>query len=470
MTAPVRIGPYVIERRLGGGGMAEVFLASVVGEAGFSRPVAIKRVLPGFGDRPEFAALFISEAKLSARLRHPNIVSVLDFQRDPEHGLFLVMELVEGKDLDQLLSTGSLPVSLALTIAAEMLRGLGYAHHPPRRDDSILGLVHRDVSPQNVLLSWEGEVKVSDFGIAKSREAAQAAASVMIKGKPAYMSPEQADGRALDGRSDLFAVGVVLWQMLTGQLLFQGSTTQQVLAAVLMSSIPPPTTLRPDVPQDLCAVVMRLLERDPAQRYATAEAALQDLLACRAFPRDGRSELAAFLRARFPSPAEVPTLVASSLMQGNEISHAFSPTRVTASPSTSTPTSLPRRSALRLLLAFTAALVAAALATAGVAALVLRRDHAPKPETLAPARPIALPAVPLAPASPPAPPPTFPSSFVQSAQESALRPSLPSSQATSQVAPKPSAAPRTPRRLVPKPKPTGFVEIELAPDAEGASP
>jgi serine/threonine protein kinase len=179
MTAPVRIGPYVIERRLGGGGMAEVFLASVVGEAGFSRPVAIKRVLPGFGDRPEFAALFISEAKLSARLRHPNIVSVLDFQRDPEHGLFLVMELVEGKDLDQLLNTGLLPLSLAITIAAEMLRGLGYAHHPPRREDGILGLVHRDVSPQNVLLSWEGEVKVSDFGIAKSREAAQAAASVM---------------------------------------------------------------------------------------------------------------------------------------------------------------------------------------------------------------------------------------------------------------------------------------------------
>ena len=325
MTAPVRIGPYVVERRLGGGGMAEVFLASVVGEAGFSRPVAIKRVLPSFGDRPELATLFISEAKLSSRLRHPNIVSVLDFQRDPEHGLFLVMELVEGKDLDQLLSTGPLPISLAIYIAAEMLRGLGYAHNPPRREDGILGLVHRDVSPQNVLLSWEGEVKISDFGIAKSREAAQAAASVMIKGKPAYMSPEQADGLPLDGRSDIFAAGVVLWQMLTGQLLFRGGTTQQVLAAVLMSSIPPPTTLRPDIPADLCAVVMRLLARDLAQRYPTAEAALQDLLACRDVPRDGRSELSAFARARFPSPAEMPTLVATSSSQPSSLPPVASP-------------------------------------------------------------------------------------------------------------------------------------------------
>jgi serine/threonine protein kinase, bacterial len=467
MTVPVRIGPYVIERRLGGGGMAEVFLASVVGEAGFSRPVAIKRVLPGFGDRPDFAALFISEAKLSARLRHPNIVSVLDFQRDPEHGLFLVMELVEGKDLDQLLNTGLLPISLALTIAAEMLRGLGYAHHPPRRDDGILGLVHRDVSPQNVLLSWEGEVKVSDFGIAKSREAAQAAASVMIKGKPAYMSPEQADGRALDGRSDLFAVGVVLWQMLTGQLLFQGSTTQQVLAAVLRSSIPPPTTLRPDVPQDICAVVMKLLERAPAQRYATAEAALQDLLACRAFPRDGRSELAALLKVRFPSPAEMPTLVVASSVPGNATTPAFSPTIIAASPPPPAQSSSPRRSALRLLFAFAAALVAAAIATAGVAALVLRRESAPEQGKIAPALPVVSPVA--APARPAAPRALslFP---VPNAQESESRPSAPTSTATSRAVPRALASPPGPRRPVQKPRPTGIVEIELAPATEETAP
>jgi serine/threonine protein kinase len=306
-----RIGEYAVERRLGGGGMAEVFLAKVVGAEGFSAPVAIKRVLPGFSDQPDFAAMFISEAKLSARLRHPNIVSVLDFKRDEEHGLFLVMELVEGKDLAQLLATGMIPISLAIYITTQVLRGLGYAHNPPRQDDGIRGIIHRDISPQNVLLSWEGQVKISDFGIAKSREATQAAASVMIKGKPAYMSPEQADGRPLDGRSDLFAVGIMLWEMLTGHALFQGSSTQEIFVALLMSPIRAPTVLRPDLPADVCAVAMRLLEKNVERRYATAEAAVKDLLACVDFPRDGCTELAIVAQTRFLSPSQVPTIVAS---------------------------------------------------------------------------------------------------------------------------------------------------------------
>ncbi len=310
MTELTRIGPYAVERRLGGGGMAEVFLANLVGVEGFSAPVAIKRVLPHFADQPAFAAMFVSEAKLSARLRHPNIVTVLDFNRDEEHGLFLVMELVDGKDLAQLLATGSLPISLAVYITTEVLRGLGHAHNPPRKGDGFRGIVHRDISPQNVLLSWEGEVKISDFGIAKSREATQAAASLMIKGKPAYMSPEQADGRPLDGRSDLFAVGVMLWEMLTGQPLFCGSSTQEILASLLWSPICAPTALRPELPGDVCAVVMRLLDRDVARRYQTAEAAIEDLLACGHAPRDGRTELARLAQTRFLSPSEAPTVIA----------------------------------------------------------------------------------------------------------------------------------------------------------------
>jgi serine/threonine protein kinase len=305
-----RIGDYAVERRLGGGGMAEVFLAKVVGAEGFSAPVAIKRVLPSFSDHPDFAAMFISEAKLSARLRHPNIVSVLDFKRDEAHGLFLVMELVEGKDLAQLLATGGVSLSLAIHITMQVLRGLGYAHHPPRKDDGIQGIVHRDISPQNVLLSWEGEVKISDFGIAKSRESTQAAASIMIKGKPAYMSPEQADGRPLDGRSDLFAVGIMLWEMLTGQPLFQGGSTQEILAALLLSPICSPTTLRPELSADVCAVTMRLLEKDVERRYGTAEAAVKDLLACVDAPRDGSMELASVMQGRFLSPSQAPTMVA----------------------------------------------------------------------------------------------------------------------------------------------------------------
>ena len=214
------IGKYQVERPLGGGGMAEVFLARVHGAAGFSRRVAIKRILPGYSDHATFASLFVSEAQLSSQLTHPNIVSVLDFEHDAEHGLFLVMELVEGKDLSKLLETGTLPTSLVIYLVAEVLRGLGYAHNLPAGDSELRGVIHRDVSPHNVLLSWEGAVKVADFGIAKSRAASNASASVVLKGKVNYMSPEQANSEPLDGRSDLFAVGVMLWEMLVGQSLF----------------------------------------------------------------------------------------------------------------------------------------------------------------------------------------------------------------------------------------------------------
>lgn len=308
-------GKYRLDQRLGGGGMAEVFLASTVGAEGFSRKVAIKRVLPGFSENPAFSKMFIDEARISSRLSHPNIVSVLDFDRDPEGRLYLVMELVNGKDLDALCSTGPLPYPVIIYTISEMLRGLGHAHDLPAHPDDIpitgetiramKGLVHRDVSPHNVLLSWEGAVKVSDFGIAKARTAAEATASVFIKGKPAYMSPEQANGQALDGRSDLFAVGVMLWEMLCGRRLFTGEDTRATLAAVLFGQIPRPRQLRPDVPKDLERVTMKLLERDLPARYATAEDAIHDLLECDDAPKAGREVLIKVLAERFPAEAPV---------------------------------------------------------------------------------------------------------------------------------------------------------------------
>src|ERR1051326_61813 len=255
--------------------MAEVFIGSTMGAGGFSRRVAIKRVLPGYSDNPAFARMFVDEAQISSRMVHPNIVSVLDFDRDAENRLFLVMELVEGKDLDSLVSTGLLPFPVVIFVFSEMLRGLGYAHDLPVGTD-VRGIVHRDVSPHNVLLSWEGAVKVSDFGIAKARAASSATASVFIKGKPSYMSPEQANGQALVGRSDLFAVGIMLWEMLTGRRLFVGEDTRATLAAVLFGQIPRPRSLRGDVPKDLERVAMKLLERDLPARYATAEEAIAD--------------------------------------------------------------------------------------------------------------------------------------------------------------------------------------------------
>ena len=281
-----------------------MFAGATLGAEGFSRRVAIKRVLPGFSDNAAFARMFIAEARISSQLVHPNIVSVLDFDRDAEGRLFLVMELIDGVGLDALLATGLAPVPAVVFVVAEVLRGLGFAHDLPTASD-MRGVVHRDISPHNVLLSWEGAVKVSDFGIAKARAASEATASLLIKGKPAYMSPEQANGQHLDGRSDLFAVGAVLWEMLAGRRLFLGEDTRTTLAAVLFGRIPPPSSLRADVPHDLERVAMTLLERDLAARYATAEDAIADLMNCADAPRAGREAIMALLAERFPDRAPV---------------------------------------------------------------------------------------------------------------------------------------------------------------------
>lgn len=306
-------GKYLIERRLGGGGMAEVFLARTVGAEGFSRQVAIKRVLPGFSDHPQFAQLFIAEAQLTSQLQHANLVSVFDFDRDREGRLFLVMELVAGTDLDGLIETGPLPLSLVIFVAIEILRGLDYAHELPSGTGGMRGIVHRDISPHNVLLSWDGSVKLSDFGIAKARATTSATASVLIKGKPAFMSPEQARGFPLDGRSDLFSVGVMLFEMLCWKPLFAGSTTEETLARLLFDPIPTPRDLRPELPEDLSRVVGSLLQRDRNQRMPTANAAIAALVACADYPRNGREELVTMLSQRFAGRAPV---------RARDVSHA----------------------------------------------------------------------------------------------------------------------------------------------------
>ncbi len=290
---------YRFGDQLGAGGMAEVFRATQIGAEGVARTVAVKRVLPGFSTMPQFASMFVDEARLASLLAHQNIVSVLDFDRDENGQLFLVMEFVAGRDLAAISASGRLPFSVTIFVISEALRGLGYAHNLPTASGPR-GVIHRDVSPQNVLVSWEGAVKVSDFGIAKAREATAATASTMIKGKPQYMSPEQANGMALDGRSDLFAVGIMLWELLTGRRLFEG-TTQEVLTRLMMARIPRPSTVAPDVPADLEAVAMRMLAQDREGRYLTAELAIEDLARCANAPRNGQGELSRLLAERFPA-------------------------------------------------------------------------------------------------------------------------------------------------------------------------
>lgn len=297
VATPNSAARYKLGAKLGTGGMAEVFVGTASGAEGFTRTVAIKRVLPGLSELPTFATMFVQEARIACRLSHPNIVTVFDFDRDAEGRLFLAMEFVDGKDLTALLASGPVPAPVAIFLAIEMLRGLGYAHDLPNLEGGPRGVVHRDVSPQNVLLSWEGAVKVSDFGLAKARDASSGVSGT-VKGKVAWMSPEQANAEPLDGRTDLWAVGVMLWELLVGQSLFKGTFTE-VIAQVMFREIVPPRGAPPDV----AAVVMKLLTRPRHARYANAEEAILDLAACHDCPRDGRSELMRLLSERFPREA-----------------------------------------------------------------------------------------------------------------------------------------------------------------------
>jgi tRNA A-37 threonylcarbamoyl transferase component Bud32 len=293
---------YHLGGRIGGGGMAEVFEATLIGAEGFLRPVAVKRIQPSLSSDAIFGQMFVNEARIASFLHHANIAAVLDFDRDEEGRYFLVMELIRGVDLRRLADTGRLPIAISVHIAAEMLRGLDYAHEL-EQDGRRLGIVHRDISPHNVMVSWDGSVKLVDFGIAKAMAATGISRAGTIKGKVAYMSPEQAHAMELDGRTDVFAVGVVLHELLVGERLFRGNTEPEILARLLNQPIPRPTELAPDVPADLDHVVMKLLERDRDARYLSAHAALEALLATSvSSPRAGL-ELEQLLGERFPGEA-----------------------------------------------------------------------------------------------------------------------------------------------------------------------
>ncbi len=294
---------YELGARLGGGGMAEVFLATVRGVEGFTRTVALKRVLPGLSERPQFSTMFIDEARIAMRLVHENVVAVTDFDRDDAGRLFLVMELVSGKDLATLIESGAVPASVAIFLTIKVLRGLGHAHELLGPAGNTCGVIHRDVSPQNVLVSWQGAVKVSDFGIAKTRDASGAAHSSALRGKPGYLSPEQASGEPLDPRSDLFAVGIVLWEMLTGRRLFGGGT-RETIGQLLFRDAPSVRTAGVRLSADLERVLRKLLARDRDDRYPSAARAIEALTRCRDHPRDGESELVRLLAARFPADAQ----------------------------------------------------------------------------------------------------------------------------------------------------------------------
>lgn len=310
MTEALRYRTY---HPLGSGGMGEVHLGALVGADGIHRRVAIKRLSWPLSRDAEAVERFLGEAALLSRLTHPNIVSIIDYQTD-ETGPFLVMDYVDGCTLSKLLSKGACPPSTAVHIATEMLRALAYVHAMPI-ETGMRGLVHRDISPQNVLLSWEGTVVVSDFGVAKVMETLGAVRSRSFRGKVAYASPEQVKRQTLDGRSDLFSVGVVLWEMLSGRALFHDATSLLTSTKVLFDPIPPPGEARP-ISTELQAVVGRLLERKVDRRYRAAEEVLEGLLRCPEWPRSGRDELAHLLASRFERLRRSPVTVVDPFRRG----------------------------------------------------------------------------------------------------------------------------------------------------------
>jgi serine/threonine protein kinase len=296
---------YQLLRRLGAGGMAVVHLAAIERGDGFSRNVALKIVREDYAGFPEFMQMFAEEASLAAKLTHPNIVGIFDYCRDESERPFLVMEVVEGVSLRKVLHQNPpMPLPVVVFVMAEALRGLGYAHQLHGKGKGIRGLLHRDISPHNLLLSWEGAVKISDFGIAKAllTTSGIVPGSDMASGKPAYMSPEQVRNQSLDRRSDLFSLGIVFWEMLTGKKLFDRHHPSEIFGQIATGPIPLPSHRRP-VPKELDRIAMRLLERDPDRRYACAEDVLTDLARCKDMTGNGASDLVALLAERFPAYA-----------------------------------------------------------------------------------------------------------------------------------------------------------------------
>ncbi len=276
-----QFGPYRLVQQIAVGGMAEIHLAKTSGIAGFEKYVALKMIHPNFSQDEQFIQMLIDEAKITVQLQHVNIAQTFDLGRVGET-YYITMEYVDGADLYKLLRRAAerdqaTPVDVAAYVGKEMATGLDYAHRKRDMSGRALRIVHRDVSPQNVLISHAGEVKLVDFGIAKATMRVRQTAVGVIKGKYYYMSPEQAWGDPLDHRSDIFSCGIVLYEMLTGQMLYLEEDLHRLLDMVRKANIAPPTTLRRDIPPQLERIVMHALSKRPDDRYQTAGDLATDL-------------------------------------------------------------------------------------------------------------------------------------------------------------------------------------------------
>ncbi|MFO0755825.1 MAG: serine/threonine-protein kinase [Byssovorax sp.] len=267
------LGKYRLIAELGHGGMAEVFLAVSSGPAGFNKLLVIKKIRPQFAEDPEFLGMFLDEARLAARLSHPNVVQTNEVG-DSDGRYFMAMEFLDGQPLNRVIhrlaKAGGLPLNMHLRILADVLAGLHHAHELNDFDGTPLGVVHRDVTPQNVFVTYDGIVKVVDFGIAKAQNSASETKAGVVKGKVAYMAPEQARGDRVDRRADIFSVGVLLWEAVTGTRMWKGIPELTIIQRLMAGEIQPPSKVKPDIPLELEAIVTRALAPNRDDRYATA--------------------------------------------------------------------------------------------------------------------------------------------------------------------------------------------------------
>ena len=280
---PIRFGKYLLLEKIATGGMAELFRAMISGDQGFEKLVAIKRILPHLTDQQEFVHAFVDEAKLAALLQHPNIVQVYDFG-SIQGSYFISMEHLFGQDLHAIMARSEdknirLELHHVVSIVSRICEGLDYAHKMKDLQGQPLHLIHRDINPVNILVTYEGEVKIVDFGIAKATGKNTKTREGLIKGKVNYMSPEQASGNTVDHRSDIFSTGIILYEMLTDQPMYQGEDLE-ILAQVQEARFVAPQKLKPNLPPELCKVLSHALERDPASRYQSAGEMLTDLESC----------------------------------------------------------------------------------------------------------------------------------------------------------------------------------------------
>jgi serine/threonine protein kinase len=301
-------GPYTLLQKIASGGMAEIFRARRSGVAGFEKIVAVKRILPHLSHDPSFVQRFVDEARVAAGLAHPNIVQIYDLGRVGA-SYYIAMEYVHGADLRAILRRlrdrgQRLPIGLAVLVASRVAAALEHAHGMTGSDGAPLQIVHRDVSPPNVLVSFEGSVKLTDFGIARAAIRVAVTEKGELRGKLMYMSPEQASGLPVDRRSDIFSLGVVLYELLTDQRPFNAGSDLSLLEAVRRGSFTPAAELQPAIPPRLDAAVSWALRKDPADRPAHAgelRRALEETLGELGAP--GEPELAALLRVLFEHEA-----------------------------------------------------------------------------------------------------------------------------------------------------------------------